>query len=70
MESKRIEIIWDHDHGTANEGWYLRRVYTDREEDENLGNDAMALDHDASDANLIEKFIPLDEHDVPISVKR
>lgn len=32
-----VQVIWDADHGTANEGWFLHSRYADgREEDERV----------------------------------
>jgi hypothetical protein len=42
----KIEIIWDRDHGTQNEGWYWRATREDgQERDQPLDGDIDA-DHD------------------------
>jgi len=65
-----IEIIWDRDHGTENEGFYARRRYADgREEDAHPGQ-GDATDRDEPEYALRAMFIYPDEYDVPITIIR
>lgn len=68
-KATRIEIIWDHDHGTACEGFYVRRWYADgHDEDENLGDSGFGLTD--TDEDIITGVLYSDESEIPTTVKR
>jgi hypothetical protein len=47
-----VQVIWDADHGTANEGWYLRSRYADGHEEDERVDGLEDLGRDASDSEL------------------
>lgn len=48
-----IQAIWDHDHGTSNEGWHLRITYTDSGDEDDSGSPISDLPASATDAEII-----------------
>ena len=52
-----IQVIWDHDHGTANEGWYLRTRDQEGREEDAVIDGLNDLAHDASDMDLRDAAI-------------
>lgn len=47
-----VQVIWDTDHGTANEGWYLRSRYADAHEEDDRVDGLEDLARDAPDGEL------------------
>lgn len=45
-------VIWDRDHGTRNEGWYLQLTYTDGRIEDDANSPVADLDADETDAEL------------------
>jgi hypothetical protein len=50
-----IQAIWDRDHGTRNEGWYLRVRYENGEEQDDTNTCIADLPEDVSDATVIAR---------------
>lgn len=47
-----IQAIWDHDHGTENEGWYLRVRYEDSGDEDDSNCPIRDMDKSATDAEI------------------
>lgn len=48
-----VQAIWDRDHGTRNEGWYLRVRYEDGAEQDDVNTCIADLPEDVSDATVV-----------------
>lgn len=47
-----VQVIWDADHGTANEGWHLRCRYADGHEEDDRVDVLEDMVHDAAESDL------------------
>ena len=68
-----VQVIWDRDHGTANEGWHLRTRYADGSEEDERVDALDNLPRYTDDARLgqiaVEYLMPpdgLSSHDLTV----
>lgn len=48
-----VQVIWDKDHGTTNEGWYVRSCYAGGYTEDDVVDDIQDLPRETDDALLI-----------------
>ena len=48
----KAELIWDEDHGTENEGWYLRTTWADGPSEDDVIQELQDAPRDESEVDL------------------